>query len=215
MIIPPAYINRDGFITVVPYAPHVPGEGNGWLQTGLAYACGHIELEYRTMLLTCQATGMPLIWRSPHKRNADDDQAHDDYWAALLLDRSWAGAVLRYAEKNDWDFAMRPEDKGKAHYLFSRFPHFPPFVRLAAGAELSPMDRAILWVSALVDALSIGQADGNMKAFCRLHLTVHLWGFGPLASLWWWRIRRRYGTIGESWAAYFGHGHPLNGYNGE
>lgn len=210
------YINRDGFVTINRNAASIPGEGNGFLATGLAYACG-LYTPPTDLIYRCRASATcPLIWRSPWKRNADDDQQADDYYGALLLDPVWAKELLEFAETNDWDFSMHPEDHGRLEYRFDRFLHFPAFVRLCAGSSLSLLDKAILSVTMLIDAFSIGFADANMRAFCLQHAAAPVVPFGELlASLWRSRVRKKYGRLGLAWVAYFGPEHPLSQWDGE
>jgi hypothetical protein len=209
-MINPAYINADGFVTVQPNAPAVPGEGNGWLQTGLAYACGlYPQANADVMLAFCaKSNECPLIYRSPHKKNADDNETCDDYWAALPMSQFWAKEVLQYARAHGWNFDV--QEKGGLEYAFWRFPAFTPFLKLCAGESLNIFDRLRLAGTIAFDAFFSDAADTNMAAFCRLVKAEQACPLSALAAgLWRSRIRKRYGTIGKSWAGYFGDTHPL------
>lgn len=216
-MIPQEYINKDGIVTVQPLAPHIPGDGNGILQTGLAYACGEYpEPERLPLILAACRVSMvcPLIWRSPWKRNQDDNQKQDDYHGALLFSPEWAKDLLFYAEAMGWDFSIHPWDTGKLDYAFDRFLDFPPMVRAAANARLSLVDKIIVFASMLLRIASIGSADGNMKSFCFFTITQKKVFLGDvLFSYWKKRVVKKYGSIGGGWAAYFGPNHPLSNYN--
>lgn len=216
------YINCDGFVTVEPNAPAMPGEGNGWLQTGLAWACGlydggpsYGDGTGDTMLAYCRKSDIcPLIYRSPHKRNADDNETCDDYWGALPMQSFWAAEVLAWGRANGWMFDV--QEKGGLEYRFDRFPAFTPFLKLCAGEKLNIFDRARLALTIVWDAFNNGQADTNMAAYCRLHIAeFHCPLCRMAAKLWRSRIKQRYGTIGKSWSAYFGPSHPLTLFDEE
>lgn len=211
-----AFINRDGFVTIKPNAENIPGDGNGWLQTGLAVACGAYPLnstQLWIMLGRCRKSATcPLIWRSPYKRNPDDDQKCDDYWGALPLNELWAKEVLGWGEAYGWVFDTR--EIGGLEYRFDRFWGFVPFLRLCAGRRISLWESVELAGSILLDAFSIANADGNMKAYCKLRVAEESSALSAAAAkIWRSRIKKRYGRIGASWAKYFGEGHPLNEFD--
>jgi hypothetical protein len=204
------YINKDGFITAKFNAETVPGEGNGFLNTGLAVACGLIEPP-KDLITKCRVSDAnPQIWRSPWKKNEDDEQENDDYWGALLLDKDWALDLYLWARLNNWFFDIH--GKGRIRFWFGIHLHFPPFVKLCTETiELNWLDRAILFCSTILDAFSIADADGNKKAFCRISKIKKLGGACSWAcQLWEKRVIARYGSIGGSWAASLEAGHPVS-----
>lgn len=215
-IITPEYVNTDGFVTIKPGAPAFPGEGNGWLQLGLALLVdggGGEALHARVprMLERCRKNSVcPLIWRSPWKKNADDHETCDDYWGALLLDHEWAKQVREWGIATGGVYDIREQDSGLT-YRFGRFPAFTPFLKVCAGEKLSLWDYFLVTIALLWDTLFTGSASGNMIAFCRARVFELDSGFGALlARLWYWRIKQRYGSLGASWAGYFGPDHPLS-----
>jgi hypothetical protein len=212
-----AYINVDGFVTAQPNADFVPGEGNGWLRTGLAFACGMMPLDhpYGEMIEKCRVSSTcPFIFRSPYKKNLDDNQRADDYWGALLLSQSWAAQVLEYCEKNGWNFSLREIDVGDLNYRYDRIPVFPSFVRMCAGKKISLWEEIVFALTIFVDAFKISDADGNAKAFCRLSLARQESKLCSLFSKFWIiKIKLKYETIGGSWAESISVGHPLSNYD--
>ncbi len=206
------FLNQDGFVTVQPNSPAVPGEGNGLLVTGLAMACGmYFNPQARQMLARCQfSPNDPRVWRSPHKTNPGDETQVDDYWGAVHLSFDWSRDLLAFVEKNGMNF----DPFGKRFkYWFGRFVALKPFFRLAVGKDTF-FDRLILFFTILVDAMFINSASGNMKAFCRIHFAIDHTAPLTLASRFWLkRIKNKYGSVGKSWAEYFGEGHPLNDYD--
>ena len=211
------YINKDGFVTSLPDAPTIPGEGNGFLNTGLAWACEmYDDVPIEKMIAECRESETnPLIWRSPHKKNPDDNQNQDDYEGALPMSQSWAIEVLEYAEENEWDFSIHEEDAGDLNYRFDRIMHFSPFLRLCAGRSLSYPDQIILAITIVLNSFKISDADTNKKSFCLLSKcqgNILMWKL--VATLWVNRVRAKYGTIGGSWAE-ASPGHPVNTYDGE
>lgn len=213
-MLPPEYINADGFVTVQPNAPAMPGEGNGWLQTGLAYACGmYSDGKFSDMFAACmKSDGCPLIFRSPHKRNPDDHETCDDYWGALPLSSFWARLVLLWGRNHGSMYDV--QERGGLEFRFDRFPAFTPFLKLCAGESLTLVDRLRLAGTIVFDAFFCAAADTNMAAYCRLVKAEKSCPLSKLAaSFWRSRIRKRYGTIGKSWAGYFGPEHPLTTFN--
>lgn len=209
------YINSDGFVTVAPNAQAVPGEGNGWLQTGLALATGKIpaaalEENLIPLLSRCQKSPtVPLIWRSPYKVNPGDETKQDDYYGALLISPTWAARLLDYLEAAGWDFDIG--GKQRLEYRFDRFPDLAPLVFLAAGRDISIFDEVRLALTIVWDAFHIEQADANMRTYCKIYLAEKDSILCALAAKFWrGRVRARYGTIGASWAGYWGLAHPMN-----
>lgn len=220
------YVNADGFVTVEKNANHIPGDGNGWLQTGV-WACGvesfssEVAMQMKYMLRRCRySVEIPLIWRSPHKRNPGDNQNHDDFWGALaisfFLKGDWAKEIVAWGEAKGWIFDVSNPEAIGPRYYFTRFFDFVPFARLCAGQKLSLAENLILAGTILIDSFRIEKADGNMRAFCKITVAKRCTLACALAALLWEkRIRKRYGTIGKSWAEYFGEGHPCNLYEGK
>lgn len=209
------YINSDGFVTIAPNAPTVPGEGNGWLQTGLALAIGKVphaavEQGLIPLLSRCQkAPAIPLIWRSPYKVNPGDETKQDDYYGAVIISPTWAARLLEYVEANGWDFDISGQKR--LEYRFDRFPDFAPFLRIAAGRSLSIFDEVRLALTIVWDAFHVEQADANIRTYCKIYLAEEESILCALAAKFWrQRVRARWGTIGASWAGYFGPGHPMN-----
>lgn len=205
------YINANGFVTVYPDAPFVPGEGNGWLNTGVAFCMGIYDVQpiIGLMINACRKGQTPLVYRSPYKRNADDQETCDDYWGLIAMSRAWSKEILAWGETNGWDFDI--QGYGNPDYRFDRFPEFAPLLRLRAGQSLTIWDQLIVAGSVLWDALHIDDADGNKRAFCKIYTARE----NPLASIccaiWTSRIKRRYGSVPASWSASLPKDHPLVG----
>ena len=197
---------------MLPNASREPGEGNGWLQTGLAIAMGYYPEDdvTWTKILTslnrcCVSPACPLIFRSPFKRNSDDEQECDDYYGALLVSKPWAKEILEYGRKHFW--ILDVHEKGRWRFFFARFPSFVPFVKLCAGEELNGFERLLLNLSIYWDGFFRGKADRNMKAYCVVSKAKAV---APKASLYWHnRIIGKYGSVQQSFEEYFGKGHPL------
>ncbi len=213
--IDPKYINGDGFVTAKANAETIPGEGNGWLQTGLAWACGMIPTPPDEMLLrSVYPINMAWLSRSPHKQNPDDNETCDDYWGALPMFPWWSKVVLSHAEYYKWNFA--PLGKKKSEYQFDLFPAFPTFLRICAGKTPSLWECVCLAGTILWDAFHIEHADTNMAAYCRIKAVEEHSVWCALAGdIWRMRVREKYGTIGKSWAAYFAPGHTLADFEEE
>lgn len=203
------YINKDCFVTVEKHEPSIPGCGNGWLQTGVAHALGLCDPPLIKTVTACYDWD-GRFWRSPHKNNPGDETKCDDYWGILILiPQQWCEIILKSAESNEWDFDIGKQTR--LDYRFDRFPAFPPFLRLCAGKSLTLYDHAILIVTAIKDCFSMSHADGNMRAFCRIHgLAIHT-PYGELIKLFWeWKAKRKFGNVGGAFSKYFGKDHPVS-----
>lgn len=221
------YINSDGFVTDKSNAETIPGEGNGWLQTGLAMATFPKEYlavvgkdKLVSMLADCRKSyECPLIYRSPHKKNADDTNAADDYWGALLIFKlikypSWANELYVWAKARNWHFDIQQPDSPRIEYNFNRFVHFIPFLRQTIGEPLSLIESIGMAVGIVFDSFSIDEPDPNKKVFCKISLMEIDSIVCRLAGLFWrWRVRRKYGHIGACWAASLEPGHFLSAYD--
>ena len=220
------YINEDGFITTKPNANPKPGEGNGWMQTGLMLACFPNEYFQFVTASKLQSTITRsirddnwLLWRSPYKKNPDDNENFDDYWGYLyickLLWRHGSIALLSYGIQYNWCFDVQRPGKWSWRYWFGRFPQFAPFVRLCAFDEKPGfIDSAIFITSIFFDAMFIGSDSGNMKACIRV---MALKGKDPAidraCNFWISRIKKRYGKIGKSFVGYLDATHPLTEFD--
>jgi hypothetical protein len=215
------YVNEDGFVTVEKDANPFPGEGNGWLQTGVAVACGfdYDPTIIMKMFIRCRYGITPLMWRSPHKKNLGDNQNHDDYWSIGLLSwkykLDWAREFVEFGAKFDWIYDVTDPTGGNLRYKFDRFLDFVPYMRLCAGEKLTIADKFILAGTIIYDAYHPDKADANMRSFCKVTVAEKQGGLLCKMAGFWWRkrIKSKYGTIGNSWAKYFGEGHPLNAFN--
>lgn len=210
-----AYINFDNFVTVEPRAETCPGEGNGWLQTGLAVATGiyrPTQSMIVDMFIRCAyGPNDPRIWRSPWKKNPGDEEQADDYWGALVMSQPWAIMLSIWIDDHGTNFDPTPAKRLK--YWFGRFPMFRPMVRVCAGGS-KWYHHALLALGILWDSLFIGSASGNMIAFCRISKARQVSSLCAWASkLWVWRIKKHYGAVGMSWEEYFHSDHPLVGYD--
>lgn len=216
------YINEDGFVTVQRNANPFPGEGNGWLQTGLAAACGAnlSFLKTKEMFERCRfSVEVPMLWRSPHKKNLGDNQNHDDMWGAGLLAWwgrfYWAKEFVELGTRTNWIYDITDPNGENLRYKFDRFFDFIPYMRLCAREKLTIADSLILAATIVFDAYHLDKADGNMRAFCKVTVAGKDGNLICKLACAWWRKRAKakYGTIGKSWAEYFGEGHPLNAFN--
>lgn len=210
------YINADGFVVANPYNQSEYGEGNGILNTGVAYLCGIYEPDVAEMWRKCGGKlDLPLFYRSPQKKNPGDNETCDDYWAMLAMAHYLSPVISRqlyyYGFNNGWVYNVEhPEDKTDIRFYFARFPAFIPFAKLCAGIRLSSWDRFKLAAVVLWDAFHLSDADGNKKAFCRARVCSIYPGILVWASrLWFKRIRARYGGLGKSWADSLCSSHPL------
>jgi len=215
-MIPKEYINVDGIVTVWPNSSNIPGEGNGLLQTGLAVACEMYPDTKRLgpILDLCRKSPeCPLIWRSPYKHNADDNESVDDYWGCLPFSQEWAKQIRTWGLAHNGNYDVH-EGGWTLSSWFTRYPAFTPFLKHCAGEPLNFYDRICLSSAIFWNGIFVSHADSNMAAFCRIKRLEKETGLITVASSWWFkRIRAKYGSVGQSWAAYFGAGHPLNNYD--
>ena len=218
------YINASGIVTIEAGAPASPGDGNGLMQTGLMYCIlaqfaplSKVDLD-RVDLLgeACLSSKVPLLYRSPFKKNPDDDNNHDDYrgWLAACyhVGSAYPKAFLAYAEAHGWYIDVQQPEQERLKYLFSRFIEFPAFARACAGAKAKLLDGlflslAILWGA----AFDVSKSDSCIKEYCLITVARKSSTLARLASrVWFWRVRRRYGITGQAFAAYFkSRVHPL------
>lgn len=216
-MIPSEYISPYGFVMSDSKTPGM----NDWLITGVAVALDLYDpppgITY-LMLSTCQKNSTtPLVYRSPGKKNADDTEKADDWWAIFLIAskdcRPWAGEVIEWAESHSWTFNVQDPESLNPEYRFDRFLGFAPLLRMAAGVDLSVFDHLQVMGALLLDCWDISKGDGNMKALCRIALAERSGSiYYPFAALWRWRIKKKYqGRIALSFqgACWIGYDHPI------
>ena len=214
------WITVDGFIKPRRDTPDVPGHGNSFLETGLAYACGLHDIsekEATDLYLKCTTPeSYPLFFRTPYKKNSDDHETADDWYGlmSLPLNKRFKYEIFKYIRSKHWNGDVQKKSGFK--YNFGRFISLPCFVSLAGGGSFTILDRIILSCTLLIDSLGISDADGNKKAFLRgKELSEHSSVGARIFKFWCGRVRKKYGTIGGAWAESFEDGHPLSAYDGE
>lgn len=209
------YISPHGFVMGDSKEPGM----NDWLITGVAVALNLYPGTHPTFDLFNQcrkSDDCPLIYRGPDKKNSDDTEKADDYWAAMLISnkyyQQWSRELLTWAEVYDWTFNVQDPESKNPEYRFDRFLGFAPLLRLAAGEKLSLFDTLQLMGALAYDCWDISKGDGNMKALCRITLAERSSAiYYPFAALWRLRIRKKYGRIALSFqeACGVGYGHPI------
>lgn len=223
------YVNDSGIVTVLPNTPAFPGEGNGLLQTGLAYciAAGETGLtkedKARIVRLTeaCKHEFYPLLWRSPYKKNPGDNEQHDDYWGWLAAcyhaGHYFPGDFYKFGEDHGWIIDVRdPRGSSDLNYYFGRFLGFVPFAKMARLAReptvrLSVLEHLQVALAILIRAFDIDESDGCMRDFCLISVARKESFICKLASLLWYRrVRKKYGSVGAAFASYFqSENHPV------
>lgn len=226
-----SYINGDGFVTIDQRAPTIPGDGNGLLQTGLWYV---IKAQYGALTqidrdkiqdLTerCKSSYCEYLWRSPYKKNPDDNQNHDDYWGWLAA-CYFAGIpyplyFLRAAIKNKWFVDVVNPKTDNPKYFFGRFLDFPPFAKMCARgwdrealeSTLQVYDHIIMASSILWSAFHLGSSDSLMRDYCRVAIARKESQLCAMVSyLWFYKLRKKFGITGMAFQGYFKNAaHPL------
>lgn len=217
------YINADGFITVIPNSPNVPGEGNGLLQTGLYYAIlaqygGYSEKDTATILnitLSCLHRDFQILWRSPWKKNKDDDEQHDDYrgWlaACYFSDNPFPKLFLEFAKEHNWVVDVQNPDFPNIKYYFGRYIGFPSYVKMCARQKLGFLDHITVAFMILSKCFKISKSDSCMKAYCEITVARKESKLCNLVSkLWFYLVRKKYKITGQAFAEYFqSPSHPL------
>lgn len=217
------YINPDGIITVSPHSDWKPGEGNGLLQTGLFYC-----IKYRHGLLTqvdmdridsitiqCSHAVYPILYRSPWKKNPDDQESADDYWGWLPACKAaksiYPEKFLAFAERSDWIIDVQNPDKPDPIFYFERFIGFTTMTKLCAGKRISPFESLQLALNILWASFNVDKSDSNIKTYCAIASANEESLLSTLAAIFWFKkIRNKYGYTGMAFANYFKDpNHPL------
>lgn len=215
-MIGPKWINSYGFVCANEMELNDPfGPANGWLNTGLTVACKMYAPDFTSIYLSCVGNKYPLFYRSPTRKHLDDQEAADDYFGMfVMIDTPVALSLLRWGENHGWHFDVQSPEREDIRYRFDRFISFVPLLRLKAGEMLSLIDHVAITATILWDSFHTLYADPNKKAFCRISVVRdRCWHFTLASRLWFYMIKKRYGTVGRSWAASLADGHPLSEYD--
>lgn len=212
------YVNSDGFVCAnKEELEDFYGPGNGWLHTGMAVAIGKYSAPFLKMYLACKREPWPLFYRSPQRKNADDQEAADDWWGFFVLLRccysgsNIAKSLLDWGNIHNWVFDVSDNQSTDIRFRFDRFISFIPILRIIAGEKLSFTDSIACIATIIWDAFHIDDADGNGKAFCRIYVFQSYGYIFPLVSnIWFVRVKKKYGSVEKSWAAALCNGHPLS-----
>jgi hypothetical protein len=223
------YFNADGFLTVKPNSPSVPGEGNGLLQTGLWYSIkarnGGLQDRdkdaIKRITSRCMHDSHPILWRSPHKKNPDDDQQHDDYWgwlaACYFAESDFPERFHQFCEDNQWMVDVQQPYHPRIKYLFERFPGFKTFVKLCVhNRKPTPMECIKFALLICFWSIKPNRSDSCMRSYCRIAVASDRSLLCRLVAsiLWFKRVRKLWGSVGNSFAPYFkGNNHPITWYD--
>lgn len=220
------YINSFGIVTI---RPDDGDQGNGLLQTGLFYcikaSVGELKKVYTDQIASisaaCKHVDWPMFWRSPLKKNSDDTQKQDDYygWLAALYyaHNPLANDFFEYAESVGWFINIqKPGDKTDWNYYFERFPGFRVFAKMCARStngkhRISLGEHIEIALDIFWSAFHIDDSDGCMRDYCLISVARRESILAAaVAPLWFYRVRKKYGTVGKAFSAYFQDGnHPL------
>lgn len=196
-----------GFITPVKYPPgngHYPGGGNVLLYTGLYYTIlamkgaltqADADSWVRSLML-CRHERFPLFWRSPVKKNADDNQEHDDYWAILAACKHAgceyiARGILEHGRRHSWSYDIQKPETFNIKFYFARFMAFIPMARVCSGEEISLLEQARLYLAILFGG---GSSSSWMRCFLMASVIRDR---GPIGRWLYNRTVRRMSFVGE------------------
>lgn len=216
------YIDSDGLVTIARN-PGKNSTGNGLLHLGL-YLCELQEYgwlrrqdldKFLFTLFLCsvkkEGRPLPLLWRSPGKNNPDDYETQDDYigvLAALGLTKGEAWwAELFCALGRSWLWCFNSQEPGKFNFRFWhwRFPGLIAHYKAATREGPSPIGWAAIALRILWGALfEISRSDRNIHVYCFIANSKNkslLCRF--MGKFWYWRVRRRYGSVGLGFNEYF------------
>lgn len=176
------YVDEWGFMTPQRLPPSngaYVGGGNVLLYTALYYTIlamrgamtqADSDAWIRSLYL-CRHKDVMMFWRSPLKKNADDNQEHDDYWGIIAANYH-AGAehinagILTYAESSGWRFDIQhPGRGGSTRFWFARFLPFQQFLRLASGRTLGLPGTVTLYLAMLWRSYFNTSPSGAIRNF--------------------------------------------------
>lgn len=220
------YMNLLGFVTIKPNDPE--DQGNGLLQTGLFYVIKAVhgaltQVDKDTIdsiTEQCRHDSVPMLWRSPLKKNHDDNQNWDDYtgWLAAMYfsGHKFPMEFLGWGLTHSWSFDIQNPYCWNPDYYFERQIGFTTFAKMCARGfdpkvPITPLEHAMLALAILWSAFSIDKSDSCMKSYCRIAVArKESWACHLASLIWFWRVRKKYGITGQAFSAYFqSKAHPL------
>jgi hypothetical protein len=177
----------------------------------------HLEM----IAAACQHEKFMMWWRSPHKRNADDNQKQDDYWGLLAafyhVRSAFAHHFYVYAETTGWYIDIQRPYEGSHHasraydidYYFDRFPGFRIFVKMcsrptAPHLVITWREHIEMFFVSLWKVFKMDTSDGCIRDYCFFSVVARESAIcKPLAQWWEQRARKKYGSVGLSFSDYF------------
>ncbi len=221
------WANEDGFVCVDHCAPARPGEGNGLLQTGLALVIRaknqgtgikadllSDKWRWEAMLSRCMRQPFCVLFRSPWKRNPDDNQDWDDYYGVLAscfhLSLPYPVAFLGHCKRFGWCVNVQEPEKWTLKYWFARSPGFVGFAKICGGEAPTRLNWLGIWAAQFVSCFTLA-SDACMRNYCYNSVVAERSSISRRINKFWFkRVRARYGTVGAAFSGYFkGMEHPL------
>lgn len=198
--------------------PAPNSEGNPALETGIAHcyfswlkdATAGDLLNFTIAMAKLQVE--PGLYRK--KVASDDLLTHDDMIgicaASYAYKTAHARAICDYGMRNGWDFS----NNGEHTWTSNAKPWHRAFYLIAGNLEVSLWDCIFLAVSIVFDAF-FGMDDASGKRLNYL-IVKTIKGKSFICDLaillWWFRIKRTYGSARRIFTMYNGEKHPFSVY---
>lgn len=221
------YIDSHGLVTVEPHSPP-NSTGNGILHLGLYLAelneYGWLKTSDITQALdtlnACsvrvEGIRLPIFWRTPDKKNADDSNAHDDYLGVAITGLhphgiSLCDALVDYAKRYYWCFNNQSPGTFRLKFWHGWRLPWRAHLKIATTDGIGLMEELSLAISILLHFPQERRSDACIHTWLSIHLSRRKSPLCRLAGkVWERRTRKKFGSIGNSFTGYFKSAiHPL------
>ena len=219
------YLNEHDMVSAIklplPYSKNL-GDGNLLEKTGLYYCILHNagamtqvdKFIWDRILFKCKHDRFPIFWRSPDKKNPDDNQEHDDYHMIVGLDIAefkgeYSKKLLDHLNKYNWSMDIQNPTKFNSKYYWERFFALNWMIRIGAG-EASPLQVIGSHILALASVLWISDSDSRIRVYGRFTGLSERYSLIKIMFGWWKnKMRKKFGKVGKAFAGELPLDHPL------
>jgi hypothetical protein len=216
-------MDSDGLVSVIKN-PGRWSTGNGLLYTGMFYTMLVLRGEARTddlkrfedAVINCYVPGYPgLLNRNP---NRPDHEAQDDYIGVMAagfhLKSKIAETILNHGMSHNYCWNNESPESYSLECDHDRFPGLIYFYQSCAEKLVSKYSNILLSLEIFFDAFFKNDISDHCLTWVKttvLAETSLICAFS--ASLWNWRIEKKFGSLNMLFSKYFGEDHPFSRYN--
>lgn len=142
---------------------------------------------------------------------ATGNNSVDNLVAAAFSCSGQAFFICLRGTQMHWCFDVENPDKFSFKYWYARFIGFPPFIKIAAGEKIGLISQLLWSIACIYSALTPKQNTSDKLLQYLMNRTVggRYWLCDRAIGAWGRLMARKYSSLKEVYAVYYGDSHPF------